>query len=291
MKRTRGGDDDADGGGLCRPYLPYTVGFHCGRADEDAAAAPAAAGLPAYWRRRLDTDAARHWDRFYAAHGTRAYRDRHWLAREFAAELLASPGAAPRLLLEVGAGAGNTLWPLLAADPALTAVAVDFAPVAVAQLRAAAAARGLAPRVRAEVADASAPGALRAALAADGPPALVTLMFVLGAMGEARIAAALAAVRDVLAPRGVVLFRDHAAGDLAQARRPAAARFADNHAVRGDGTQSYFFSLDAARSLFAAAGFDAASLRLVEREVRNEKLGLVMRRRFVQGALRVADAC
>ena len=120
-------------------------------------------------------NAANYWDVFYNDHKNKFYKDRHWLLTEFpelilpppqgpvvhgnaahqeAGERRAAQGTRPvadrggrwaasahasRRVLELGCGAGNTVFPLLDAnkDPGFFVYACDFAPSAVEVVRAA----------------------------------------------------------------------------------------------------------------------------------------------------------
>ena len=117
-----------------------------------------------HWAERYEREAARNWDLFYRRHRDKFFKDRHYLQAEWP-ELSASgddlaavssadapilDGAAleleaalssenqtgegeggERLLLEAGCGVGNTLFPLLAANPRLRCFAFDFSDAAV----------------------------------------------------------------------------------------------------------------------------------------------------------------
>ena len=61
---------------------------------------------------QLERDAQKHWDLFYKRNDTRFFKDRHWTTREFE-ELLRLGNAQEHVLLEVGCGVGNFIYPLL----------------------------------------------------------------------------------------------------------------------------------------------------------------------------------
>lgn len=110
--------------------------------DDEAEAAKAVAKqrlnpVPAEQRDKYDREAAGFWDAFYAKNENRFFKDRHWLDLEFP-ELfngIASGDAvdAPRInILEIGCGAGNTAFPLIAATPSNVFVyACDFSSTAI----------------------------------------------------------------------------------------------------------------------------------------------------------------
>ena len=78
--------------------------------------------------------AAEYWDAFYSRHENRFFKDRRWLSLEFP-ELVAATeaDAPPTTILEVGCGAGNTVFPLLSVNknPGLRLIACDYAPQSV----------------------------------------------------------------------------------------------------------------------------------------------------------------
>lgn len=62
---------------------------------------------------QLEKDAKKHWDLFYKRNDTRFFKDRHWTTREFQ-ELLGLGGVESQsVLLEVGCGVGNFVYPLI----------------------------------------------------------------------------------------------------------------------------------------------------------------------------------
>lgn len=72
---------------------------------------------------KLKKDAQRNWDLFYMRNKTNFFKDRNWTKLEFG-EL--NPDGKERVLLELGCGVGNTIWPLLKLDPLLTVYCCDF---------------------------------------------------------------------------------------------------------------------------------------------------------------------
>lgn len=201
---------------------------------------------------RFNADPARWWNRFYTNNTANFFKDRKWLRQEFPVltELTAAEpeegeereqktGDTTASILEVGAGAGNTAFPLLKANrnPGLMIHACDFSAKAVELLRAS-------PEyderhMRASVWD----------LAGDDlPPGVppnsidvVLLVFVFSALSPRQWARAVRNVHTVLKPGGEVCFRDYGRGDLAQVRFRKGRWMEENFYVRGDGTRVYFF--------------------------------------------------
>lgn len=240
--------------------------------------------VPAQWARRYAQDAAKHWDSFYARNTLNAYKDRHYLADELA-EL--ADRSTPRTVLELGCGVGNTIFPMLAANPSLFVFAVDFAPKSIEMVKANP--QYDEARARAAVCDITC-GRLPAELG-EVRADIVTLVFVLGSIVPAKQAAAVRTAASGLRRGGRLFFRDHAVDDLAQVRFEASAepkKLEANLYVRRDKTLSYYFSLERAAELFVAAGFAVERLEYTTRLIENRKEGLSMHRRFVTGLFRLS---
>ncbi len=78
---------------------------------------------------KLEAEAQKNWDLFYKRNSTKFFRDRHWTVREF--EELVNFTDNDKILLEVGCGVGNFLFPLLEEKKELYIYACDFSPRAV----------------------------------------------------------------------------------------------------------------------------------------------------------------
>ena len=48
------------------------------------------AGVPEFWARKYEADAAKYWDLFYKRNEDRFFKDRYWTSREFG-ELVENP--------------------------------------------------------------------------------------------------------------------------------------------------------------------------------------------------------
>lgn len=153
-------------------------------------------------------------------------------------------------MLEVGCGAGNTVFPVLAAnkDPNLFVYACDFAPTAVDIVRSESAYEPA--RCHAFVCN----------LAHDslGLPDesldIVILIFVLSALHPDELKRAITKIAKVLKPGGRILLRDYGRYDMAQLRFKQNRLISDNFYARGEGTQVYFFEQEEMHSMLEAEG-------------------------------------
>ena len=300
-------------GQLCKSYTPYT--------------GATSSVVPAFWVNRYEREAAKNWEFFYRRNRDRFFKDRHYLQAEWN-ELLPAPptgesgraGAASSLgtdsheedidqdaqqvtgeeiktlaatglerlvLLEAGCGVGNTIFPLLRTHPALFAYAFDFSETAVSIVKAHPLAH--AGRVIAGVGDLTT-GRLPSELAGCTAD-ICTLIFVLSAIAPDKFGSALGAIASGLREGGVVLLRDYAIGDGAQARlegRRAPKRLDAKAAwmVRQDGTLAYYFTTEELSSMFDEAGFDTLQCEVTQRTTSNRAKGITLTRRFISARFR-----
>ncbi|CAN8000144.1 unnamed protein product [Ixodes hexagonus] len=234
--------------------------------------------LPQFKRTKLEAEAQKNWDRFYKRNETRFFKDRHWTKREFE-ELASSDGS---VILEVGCGVGNFIFPLLEENTHFFIYACDFSPRAVDFVKS----HPLydETRVKAFQCDLT-----KGALTDHVPKCsvdVVTMIFVLSAICPEKMCAALENVRGVLKPGGVVLFRDYGLYDQAMLRFAPGHKIGENFYVRQDGTRAFYFSEESLARLFRDAGFEAESNAYVRRETVNKKEGICVPRVFVQGKFR-----
>ncbi|MCJ1387863.1 hypothetical protein MMC18_000706 [Xylographa bjoerkii] len=210
--------------------------------------------------RRFAAHPDKWWDKFYTNNTTNFFKDRKWLRQEFpilsdctrartAAEI-ANPSTGKNVILEVGAGAGNTAFPILAGNenPGLVIHACDFSKKAVELIRAHEAYDG--KRIRAEVWDLA---DARETLPPGVEPAsvdVVVLIFVFSALSPEQWDQAVRNVWQALRPGGEVCFRDYGRGDLAQVRFKKGRWLGENFYVRGDGTRVYFFGEEELRGIW-----------------------------------------
>lgn len=240
-----------------------------------------------------EASAGSMWDAFYAQHEGGFFKDRHWLFTEFA-ELTTlgrgyppapagDPGARPdelphiehasrAVVLEVGCGAGNSLFPLLEANrnSALFVYGCDISPQAVRLVCEHPAYDRL--RCAAFVHDIAGAAALPLPTASVDA---VLLVFTLSAIHPSKMRAATVELARVLKPNGVVLFRDYGRYDLAQLRFKQGHYLGHGSYVRGDGTLVYFFT-EGAFAAAAAPGNAVAtpisSSRLISDPVRAHQM-------------------
>jgi len=201
--------------------------------------------------------------------------------------------AGPVTLLEIGAGAGNTAFPILSRNknPNLKLHACDFSKRAVEVMRSH---EYYKPEVmQADVWDVAGD---------DLPPGLqessvdvAVLVFIFSALSPPQWKKAVSNVHRVLKPGGEVCFRDYGRGDLAQVRFRKGRYLEENFYIRGDGTRVYFFEKDELADIWAGAGdnksesqpgFDIEELGVDRRLLVNRAKKLKMYRCWLQGRFR-----
>ena len=173
------------------------------------------------------------------------------------------------MILEIGAGAGNTAFPLLAANknPDLKVHAVDFSSAAVDVMR-----KDVnynETHMQADVWDLAAQdedgGVCLPPNVKAGTVDVAIMVFVFSALEPKQWEQALRNVWATLKPGGEVLFRDYGRGDLAQVRFKKGRWMGENFYVRGDGTRVYFFDEDELRGIWSG-GAKASSKEPEEKD-------------------------
>ncbi|KAH7391953.1 S-adenosyl-L-methionine-dependent methyltransferase [Pyrenochaeta sp. MPI-SDFR-AT-0127] len=197
-------------------------------------------------RKRYNDQPEKWWNQFYKHNKTNFFKNRKWLAQEFPIlEELGKEDAPEAVLLEVGAGAGNSAFPILqrSSNKRLKIHACDFSKKAVELIRN----HELYDTefIQADVWDVAASpdsdnGGLPPGLQ-EGSVDVVLMIFIFSALSPKQWDQAVRNVWRVLKPGGQVLFRDYGRGDLAQVRFKKGRYMEENFYVRGDGTRVYFF--------------------------------------------------
>ena len=260
-----------------------------------------------YDKGRINSAPQKWWDTFYRHKSATFFKDRKWLFQEFPVlHEVSRKEAGRKRVLEVGAGAGNTAFPILRLNenPELEVFAYDFSKIAVETMRGSA---DYAMRER-DDGEASALGSIKCEvwdLASSGaetgstlPPGIesesidvVILIFTFSALSPPQWEQAVSNVWNVLKPGGVLLFRDYGRGDLAQVRFKAGRWMEENFYVRGDGTRVYFFEKDEIAKIFRGDGggkhcFETVHLDVDRRLIVNRQRRIKMYRCWLQGLFR-----
>ncbi|KAF9082695.1 hypothetical protein BGX23_012204 [Mortierella sp. AD031] len=229
-------------------------------------------------------EAADNWNKFYSVNDNKFFKDRHWLRIEFP-ELfqLVEADAGEKKVMEIGCGAGNTMFPLLneSRNEKLFVYGCDFSSTAVKLVQNH---RLYDPtRGRAFVWD----------LASDDIPPevepesmdVLVLIFVFSALHPDKWEQAVKNLYKLLKPGGLIVFRDYGRYDMAQLRFKKNRLLSDNFYVRGDGTRVYFFESDQLVQLFGSQFTieqNAVDRRLIVNRMRKVK----MYRVWLQGKFR-----
>ncbi|MCJ1350502.1 MAG: hypothetical protein MMC33_000483 [Icmadophila ericetorum] len=207
---------------------------------------------------RFNNAPEKWWDKFYTHHTTNFFKDRKWLRMEFPIleELTREPS--PQIhekvqILEVGAGAGNTAFPLLGCNknPNLFIHACDFSPKAVGLIRSHPSYIANPSHILASVWDvASDPMSPLPEGIIENSIDVVLMIFIFSALSPEQWENAVRNVWRVLKPGGIVCLRDYGRGDLAQVRFKKGRWLGENFYVRGDGTRVYFFEEDELKDIW-----------------------------------------
>ncbi|KAK5122428.1 hypothetical protein LTR85_004012 [Meristemomyces frigidus] len=253
-------------------------------------------------KKRFNENPEKWWDKFYSNNQANFFKDRKWLVQEFPVlGEVTKEGYGPVTVLEVGAGAGNTAFPVLAmnGNTELKLHACDYSKKAVDIIRAQPAYIDQTKAVlQADVWDAA---------GEDLPPGLepgsvdvILMIFIFSALSPGQWTQAVRNIHTLLKPGGEVLFRDYGRGDLAQVRFKKGRYLDENFYVRGDGTRVYFFEEQELRDIWSgklsdrtldAAGEEAPAFEIVDlavdrRMLVNRQRKLKMYRCWMQGHFR-----
>lgn len=239
-------------------------------------------------RQRFNAEPERWWDKFYTNNAANFFKDRKWLRQEFpilglatgisheelvqemveaagltAADKIEVPtfdqngGTGPwNTVLEIGAGAGNTAFPLVNynRNKNLMIYAVDFSKKAVEVMRKSDLYNE--NHIKAsqwDMASEKLPEGL-----SPGSVDVVILVFAFSALSPRQWKRTIWNIWSVLRPGGEVCFRDYGRGDLAQVRFKRNRWLGENFYVRGDGTRVYFFEEDELRKIWHGQQLDEA---------------------------------
>jgi tRNAThr (cytosine32-N3)-methyltransferase len=239
-------------------------------------------------------ESAKKWDVFYNNHERWFFKDRQWLRGEFRelfydtefacpdGTIVAFPAAVR--IMEVGCGAGNTVFPIWKerkGDPTLQHIfACDFSPKAVDLVKSF---RDFSPdKMTAFVHDLSSNVPFAEESIVEGSLDAITAIFVLSALKPASLLGAFSKLHSSLRPGGLLLFRDYARYDLTQLRLKPNRLIDDDFYFRGDGTSVYFFTEAKLRELAEAAGFVVIECRIDRRIITNRQRKIKMYRNWIQ---------
>jgi len=256
-----------------------------------------------YDKNRFNSNPAKWWDMFYKNNRENFFKDRKWLQQEF--PILSAATAkdyGPVKVVELGCGAGNTLFPVLQqnTNPAFCIHGCDFSANAVAVVKEQPLYVEHSPKgsVVASVYDLSVLDTLPEGIEPESVD-IVIMVFVFSALAPNQWIPALGNIRHMLKKGGMVLFRDYGRGDLAQVRFKAGRYLDENFYIRGDGTRVYFFEESQLREMFTGkfevdsdlpgrdtedgyGGFTVDSLGTDKRMLVNRTRKLKMYRRWMQ---------
>jgi tRNAThr (cytosine32-N3)-methyltransferase len=255
-------------------------------------------------KHRFNSCPEKWWDKFYSKNQANFFKDRRWLVQEF--PILGSVTSADYgavTVLEVGAGAGNTAFPLLKMNqnPGLNLHACDYSKKAIEVIRS-----------QAAYTEQIEPATLKASVwdvAGDELPEglepgsvdVVLMIFIFSALSPDQWIRAIGNLYRLMKPGGEILLRDYGRGDLAQVRFKKGRYLEENFYVRGDGTRVYFFEQDELRDIWsrdnaaaeghgadkpAAERFEVLNLAVDRRMLVNRQRKLKMYRCWMQGHFR-----
>ncbi|ATY66835.1 actin binding protein [Cordyceps militaris CM01] len=192
---------------------------------------------------RFNSNPEKWWNLFYKNNTANFFKNRKWLLQEFPilGDVMAEDAGA-KVILEIGAGAGNTAFPILSnnKNSQLKIHACDFSKTAVEVMRKHE--EYNTEQIQADVWDVA--GKELPPDLEDGSVDVAILIFIFSALSPQEWSRALHNVHRLLKPGGTVLFRDYGRGDLAQVRFRKGRYLEENFYIRGDGTRVYFFDRD-----------------------------------------------
>ncbi|NXC73247.1 METL2 protein, partial [Anhinga anhinga] len=185
-------------------------------------------------------------------------------------------------ILEVGCGAGNSVFPILKVlcnTPGTFLYCCDFASGAVELVKSHSSYNSAwCSAFVHDVCDDALPYPFP-----DEILDVILLVFVLSTIHPDRMQGVVNRLAKLLKPGGMLLFRDYGRYDTAQLRFKKGHCLSENFYVRGDGTRAYFFTKDEVWNMFNLAGLTEVQ-NLVDRRLQvNRKKKVKMQRVWIQG--------
>lgn len=226
---------------------------------------------------------AKYWDLFYKNNKDNFFKDRKWLRVEFPELYEATQADAGSVnILEVGCGAGNTLFPVLEANenPLLHITGVDFSSRAV-EIVKESPLFATSRNVHAAVWDLAQPDGILPEGVAPHSQDIIVMIFVFSALAPDQWKPAVENLKKLLKPNGHLLFRDYGRYDLTQIRFKGGRLLDDNFYIRGDGTRVYFFTEEELHEIFGTA-FKTVKVATDRRLMVNRQRKLKMYRIWLQ---------
>lgn len=189
--------------------------------------------VPEYKANTLEVQAQRHWDLFYKRNENRFFKDRHWTTREFEELLGESNNTVKKVLLEIGCGVGNLVFPLIEEKRNFFIYACDFSPRAVDIVRS----HGLYAEnsIHAFQTDITSENIHQTIKQSSVD--IITIIFVLSAIHPDKFKNVIQNMHIILKPGGIILFRDYGLHDMAQFRFKPGHKISENFYMRQDGTR------------------------------------------------------
>ncbi|NXY02814.1 METL2 protein, partial [Pteruthius melanotis] len=184
-------------------------------------------------------------------------------------------------ILEVGCGAGNSVFPILKVlcnTPGTFLYCCDFASGAVELVKSHSSYNSAwCSAFVHDVCDDALPYPFP-----DEILDVILLVFVLSTIHPDRMQRVVNRLAKLLKPGGMLLFRDYGRYDTAQLRFKKGHCLSENFYVRGDGTRVYFFTKDEVWNMFSLAGLTEVQ-NLVDRRLQvNRKKKVKMQRVWIQ---------
>ncbi|NXL46743.1 METL2 protein, partial [Podilymbus podiceps] len=184
-------------------------------------------------------------------------------------------------ILEVGCGAGNSVFPILKVlrdTPGTFLYCCDFASGAVELVKSHSSYNSAwCSAFVHDVCDDALPYPFP-----DEILDVILLVFVLSTIHPDRMQGVVNRLAKLLKPGGILLFRDYGRHDTAQLRFKKGHCLSENFYVRGDGTRVYFFTKDEVWNMFNSAGLTEVQ-NLIDRRLQvNRKKKVKMQRVWIQ---------
>lgn len=186
------------------------------------------------------------------------------------------------LVMEVGSGVGNSLFPLMNEYPSFYFLAFDCSSNAITLLKQHE--QYSEANVHAFVCDITRE-AVPDEHVKDGTVDIATMIFMLSAVAPEQMDDVLQRINRKLKVGGTVLFRDYGVYDMTQMRffaKKTTNKLGENFYRRSDGTFTYFFSLEVLADLFQRNGFSVIENTFDTRVLSNRKRKIRMYRVWAQ---------